>query len=102
VSTTRSSRPTSRAKLAEAIIAEVAAVAEAAYRRGFQQGHEAAGRGDELAFDIYRWRFSMPRSKSPEQLYGGRIVPSMERLRIEAPRLADEIRAAIDQAYGIE
>jgi hypothetical protein len=95
--------PTSsdRRQLADDLLAEIAAVAEAAYRRGFQQGNEAAARGGALAFDLNRWRFSMPRTQSPEQ-FGGRIIAAAERLEMEAPGIAERLRAAIAPTHGIE
>lgn len=79
---------------ADRLVAHIAIVAEAAYRRGFQQGHDAVHRGEHLAWDLESWRFLMPRDQSPEQLHG-RVVPAVDRLRSQSPRIDALVRAAI-------
>ena len=79
---------------ADRLVAHIAIVAEAAYRRGFQQGHDAVHRGEQPAWDVESWRFLMPRDQSPEQLHG-RVVPAVDRLRMQQPRIDELVRAAI-------
>lgn len=68
------------------LIREIARVAEAAYRRGFQHGHDTATRGDEIVFELWRWRFKVPLHRSPSP-HGYRSFTAEERLRIEHPSL---------------
>lgn len=79
------------------IVTDIAAVAEQAYRRGFQHGHEAATRGARLAFDVHRWRFVMDPAMSPEML-GGRIVRAVDRLAMESTSIVASVRAELRRA----
>lgn len=70
----------------ERLLRELARATEAAYRRGFQQGHESAARGDEIVFDLWKWRFTIPLHRSPSP-HGYRSFTAEERLRIEHPTI---------------
>ncbi len=70
----------------EQLTREIARVAEASFRRGFQQGHDTATRGDEVVFELWRWRFKVPLHRSPSP-HGYRSFTAEERLRIEHPTL---------------
>jgi hypothetical protein len=73
----------------------IAEVAEAAYRRGFQQGHDVCRRGDRLVVDLDRWRFEAPLDKSPSPT-GDRPTTALERLDIQHHDLLDELRLGPD------
>lgn len=71
----------------------IARVAEAAYRRGFQQGHDTAARGQALELDVDTWRFAVPLHRAPSP-HGYRETTAADRLRIEEPtlgRLLDDL-----------
>lgn len=76
-------------------MADAAIVAEGAFRRGFHQGYEAGRRGDDLAFELLRWRFAFNPANSPEQLGSGRTIPAVDRLRMQAQWFIDKIRGAV-------
>jgi hypothetical protein len=71
-------------------------VAEASYRRGFQQGHDTAMGEHELTVDLHRWRFDVPLTRSPSPI-GHRPTDALERLEIEAPELAARLRRLIEE-----
>jgi len=73
----------------------IAEVAEAAYRRGFQQGHDVCRRGDRLAVDLDRWRFEIPLAKAPSPT-GDRPTTALERLDIQHSDLLDDLRLGPD------
>jgi hypothetical protein len=75
----------------EQLLREIARVTEAAFRRGFQHGHNTAARGDELAVDIEKWRFAVPLHRSPSP-HGGLALTAEERLRIQHPEIDRVIR----------
>lgn len=70
------------------LLREIARVTEAAYRRGFQQGHEAAASGRHLALELEHWRFKVPLhlSRCP---FDGFKSTAEERLRIEHPHMVE-------------
>ena len=70
----------------ERLLREIARVAEASFRRGFQQGHDTATRGDEIVFELWKWRFKIPLHRSPSP-HGYRSFTAEERLRIEHPTI---------------
>lgn len=78
------------------ILREIARVAEAAYRRGFAHGHDAAGGRRELVVDVDAWRHRVPLTRSPSPI-GGRPTSSVERLEVEAPDLAARLRRLIEE-----
>lgn len=73
----------------------IAEVAEAAYRRGFQQGHDVCRRGDRLVVDLDRWRFEIPLAKAPSPT-GDRPTTALERLDIQHHDLLDDLRLGPD------
>lgn len=74
----------------------VARIAERSFRRGFQHGWEFSRRGESLKYDVAKWRFLISEDQSPEML-GGRIVPAVERLRMQ---VTDEERRVLDDVSG--
>jgi len=77
------------------LLRRIAQVAEAAYRRGFQQGHDVCRRGDRLVVDLERWRYEIPLDKSVSPV-GHRPSTALERLDIQHHDLIDEIRMGPD------
>lgn len=77
------------------LLREIARVAEAAYRRGFQQGHDTATRGEPLEVDLHAWRFSVPLHRAPSP-HGRIATTSEERLRIEYPSLYRVLATVLD------
>ena len=69
----------------EQLLREVARIAEAAYRRGFQHGHDTARRGGELAVHLHLWR-QVPLHRSPSP-HGGLGMTSEDRLRLHCPAI---------------
>lgn len=74
----------------------VARIAERSFRRGFQHGWEFSRRGKSLKYDVAKWRFLISEDQSPEML-GGRIVPAVERLRMQ---LTVEEKSILDGVAG--
>lgn len=72
----------------------IARVAEAAYRRGFQQGHDTATRGQALEVDVARWRFGVPLHRAPSP-HGYRETTAADRLRIEEPTLGQALEGLV-------
>lgn len=72
------------------LVRRIAEVAEAAYRRGFQQGHDVCRRGDRLAVDLEAWRFGIPLDKAPSPT-GDRATTAVERLKIQHHELVSEL-----------
>lgn len=54
---------------------------EKSFRRGFQQGHDSAKRGDDIV-DLERWRFLAPSSESPSP-HGTYSSAAIERFDVE-------------------
>lgn len=73
-------------KQQERLIRHIARIAERAYRRGFQHGHDDARRGDRLVVDLYRWRFTQSADQAISPT-GDRAITAVERLDIEEPAL---------------
>lgn len=78
---------------------EIAAVTEAAYRRGYQQGHWVGTDADEIADwrfcplgDYFRYRTAVtpPGGTAPEE-------PAIQRLRGEAANASDIIAAIVNE-----
>lgn len=64
-------------------IGDLAQISERAYRRGFQQGHHAAQRGDEVR-DLHEWRYASDTEQAvPPQANDIPQHSSLERLLIE-------------------
>jgi hypothetical protein len=72
------------------LLRRIAEVAEAAYRRGFQQGHDVCRRGDRLAIDLEAWRFGIPLDQAPSPT-GDRPTTAVERLDIQHHELVAEL-----------
>ena len=70
------------------LLREIARCVEAAYRRGFHQGHEAGAAGRRLALELEHWRFKVPLhlSRIP---FDGFLSTAEERLQIEHPHIVD-------------
>jgi hypothetical protein len=75
------------------LIRYIAQIAERAYRRGFQQGHDVCRRGDRLVVDLYRWRYGRSPDKAPSPV-GHKPTTAVERLHIqewELDQMLDEL-----------
>jgi hypothetical protein len=72
------------------LLRRIAEVAEAAYRRGFQQGHDVCRRGDRLVVDLDAWRYGIPLDKAPSPT-GDRPTTAVERLDIQDHELVAEL-----------
>jgi len=73
-------------KQRQRLVRHIARIAERAYRRGFQQGHDVARRGDRLVVDLYRWRFTQSADQATSPT-GDRVTTAVERIDIEEPSL---------------
>jgi hypothetical protein len=73
------------------LLAAIARVSEASYRRGFQQGHDTAMRREELAVQLEQWRFgvSLDWSPSPHDICKSTAV---DRLLMEHAALQSTLR----------
>lgn len=74
------------------LLREIAQIAEAAYRRGFQQGHDVCRRGDRLVVDLDAWRFGITLDRAPSPT-GGRPTTALERLGIQHAEFCDDLLA---------
>jgi len=74
------------------LLRRIAEVAEAAYQRGFQQGHDVCRRGDRLVVDLDAWRFGIPLDKAASPK-GDRLTTAVERLDVQQTELVDELLA---------
>lgn len=77
------------------LLRRVAEVAEAAYRRGFQQGHDVCRRGDRLAVDLDAWRYGIPIDRAPSPT-GDRPTTAVDRLEVHHPELVTDLLAGAD------
>lgn len=77
------------------LVRRIAEACEAAYRRGFQQGHDVCRRGDRLAVDLDAWRFGIPLDQAPSPT-GDRPTTAVERLDIQHHELVSELLAGPD------
>jgi hypothetical protein len=73
----------------------IAEVAEASYRRGFQQGHDAERRSDPLQCDLHEWRFSTPPEVSPPPTGESEPILAIHRLVMQHHGLAVRVRAIV-------
>lgn len=81
------------------LLREIARATEAAYRRGFQHGHDTAKRGEPLAVDLEAWRFKVPLHRAPSP-HGLPATTAEDRLRIEYPQLGRVLARTIGEEGG--
>ena len=79
----------------EKFIRYIAQITERAYRRGFQQGHDVATRGDRLVVDLCRWRFNQSPDKAASPT-GDKPTTAVERLHIQEWELDERLDELLD------
>jgi hypothetical protein len=77
------------------LIRYIAQIAERAYRRGFQQGHDVCRRGDRQVVDLYRWRYGRSPDKAPSPV-GHKPTTAVERLHIQEWELDERLDELLD------